>query len=196
MSGEVKALIADDDEFFRMALRSILVGKMGCSEVVETGSLDGAIEQLANRKGEFTLALFDLGMPGMESPASLRQVCMSEGRTKVAVVSGSDRRADILAALDAGCYGYVPKGAGPTELQRALESIVNGDIFVPPVLLKTAVDEGGAYAPAKVGPVHEPGDAEPKSDRALAAALDNMTPKQKQVLKLLIGGKTRKQIGR
>ncbi len=67
------ALIADDDEFFRMALSTILTGRLKFSEVVQTASLDEAIEKLTARD-DISLALFDLSMPGMESPASLRGV--------------------------------------------------------------------------------------------------------------------------
>ena len=109
------ALIADDDEFFRMAVRSILVNRLGIAEVTETASLDEALEKLSEREG-VTLALFDLAMPGMESPANLSVVRELFPRTRVVVVSGSQRRRDILMALEAGVHGYVPKGLGVEDL--------------------------------------------------------------------------------
>ena len=114
------ALIADDDEFFRMALATILTGKLGFSDVVQTASLDEAVEKLSAR-GDVSLALFDLAMPGMESPASLRAVRDCFTKLKIAVVSGSMRRRDILSALEAGVHGYVPKGLGVAELAHAAE---------------------------------------------------------------------------
>src|SRR6266436_2701160 len=92
------ALIADDDEFFRMALSSILTAKLGFAEVVQTASLDEAVEKLSARSN-ISLALFDLAMPGMESPASLRAVRDCFETLRVAVVSASRNRKDILAAL-------------------------------------------------------------------------------------------------
>lgn len=60
------AIVADDDEFFRIALAAILKNQLGFTEVVEAASLDEAIERLADR-GDISLALFGLAMPGMES---------------------------------------------------------------------------------------------------------------------------------
>lgn len=125
------ALIADDDEFFRIALNAILKSKLGFTEVVEAGSLDEAIERLSDRD-DVSLALFDLAMPGMESAVSLGAVRDVHPDLKVAVVSGSSRRADILTALTAGVHGYVPKGLGATELAAAIKAILNGAIYVPP----------------------------------------------------------------
>ena len=89
------ALIADDDEFFRMALSTILTGKLGFSEVVQTASLDEAVEKLSDR-ADISLALFDLAMPGMQSPANLRAVRDCFGKLPVAVVSSSKNRSDVL----------------------------------------------------------------------------------------------------
>ena len=125
------ALIADDDEFFRMALSTILTSKLKFAEVVQTASLDEAVEKLSARS-DITLALFDLGMPGMESPANLRAVRDCFSTLLVAVVSSSKNRRDVLSALEAGVHGYVPKGLGVAELAQALQLIVDGVIYVPP----------------------------------------------------------------
>jgi DNA-binding NarL/FixJ family response regulator len=106
-SGQV-ALVADDDEFFRMALRGILQSRFGFGEVIETGSLDEAIEHLGRRE-DVTLALFDLAMPGMKGAGNLRAVREVRPTTLTAIVSGSKRRRDILQALEAGGHGYMPK---------------------------------------------------------------------------------------
>ena len=101
------ALIADDDEFFRMALTTILTSKLKFAEVVQAASLDEAVEKLTAR-GDISLALFDLAMPGMASPANLRAVRDCFKTLRVAVVSGSKSRRDVLSALEAGVHGYVP----------------------------------------------------------------------------------------
>src|SRR5215212_277430 len=116
-------LIADDDEFFRLALKSILVNALGFDQVLETGSLDEALERLGERT-DILLALFDLTMPGMESAASLGAVRECFPHIRVAVVTGSKRRRDILLALEAGVHGYVHKGVGAPELVRALDKIM------------------------------------------------------------------------
>src|SRR5258708_5047747 len=177
------ALIADDDEFFRVALSTILTGKLGFTEVVQAASLDEAVEKLS-AQANISLALFDLAMPGMESPASLRAVrdCFEELR--VAVVSGSKNRQDVLAALQAGVHGYVPKGLGIVELARALQHIVDGVIYVPPsiAVLPTAADEPSVAPGRLTSPTN--------------STLESLTPRQRGVLALLVKGQSNKAIAR
>ncbi|MCP8937231.1 response regulator transcription factor [Alsobacter sp. SYSU M60028] len=172
------ALIADDDAFFRMALSAILTARLGVREVLEAGSLDEAVERLSAHP-EVTFALFDLAMPGMDSAASLRGVRDCFPKIKVAVVSGSQRRGDILAALEAGAHGYVPKSLGVVELPNALRRIMDGAIFVPPSL---------AELPAAEKPAAEPG--------AGPACPEGLTPRQRDVLELLVRGLSNKEIAR
>lgn len=176
------ALVADDDEFFRIALATILRNKLGFEEVVEAGSLDEAIERLADRDDCF-LALFDLTMPGMESAASLGAVREVRPDIKVAVVSASSRRSDILTALAAGIHGYVPKSLGAQDLAAALRVILSGAIYVPPSLAGRPPD------PAEAAP-------SPAVEIPLRRAIEFLTPRQREVLLLLVEGLSNKEIAR
>ena len=66
------ALLVDDDPFFRLALGTILTERLGCSEIVEASSFDEAVERLSERQN-ISIAIFDLAMTGMSSPANLRK---------------------------------------------------------------------------------------------------------------------------
>lgn len=171
------ALIADDDEFFRMALRVILTERLGFSEVIEASSLDDAVERLSARD-DISLALFDLAMPGMKSAASLRAVREGFGDLKIAVISGSRRRGDILLALTNGVHGYVPKSLGASNIRHALALVMDGMVYVPQLITELDPEE-----PAQPG-------------RAPQSALDDLTPRQKEVLGLLVQGKSNKEIAR
>lgn len=183
------ALVADDDAFFRLALASILRRQFGMSEVLEAASLDEALEGLGTRAVH--LALFDLAMPGMRRAASLAAVRECHPGVKVAVVSGSQAREDILQALAVGVHGYVPKGLGPAELTRALETILRGDIYVPPSLAEGTSPMVGlldaALPPARPAAVPLPPSPEP---------LAQLTPRQREVLALLVEGRSNKEIAR
>jgi DNA-binding NarL/FixJ family response regulator len=176
------ALIADDDEFFRMALATILTSKLKFAEVVQAASLDEGVEKLSSR-GDISLALFDLAMPGMESPANLRAVRDCFETLRVAVVSSSKNRQDILSALEAGVHGYVPKGLGVADLAHALQLIVDGVIYVPPSIADLPAQ--GAPAPSREAPPPTP-----------KSALATLTPRQRGVLALLVQGKSNKAIAR
>jgi DNA-binding NarL/FixJ family response regulator len=170
------ALVADDDEFFRMALGVILTQRLGFSEVIEAPSLDEAVDQLSNR-AEISLALFDLDMPGMKSAASLRAVREEFEDLKIAVISGSRRRDDILMALTSGIHGYIPKSIGASNIRHALSLVLDGLIYVPQSITKIDADE-----------LRDPDPGRP--------TLDSLTPRQKEVLNLLVLGKSNKEIAR
>ncbi len=177
------ALTADDDEFFRMALRSILTRQLGVQEVIETGSFDEALEKLAER-ADVALALFDLQMPGLESMMSLRVVRENFPEMRVVVVSGSQDRRDILAALHAGVHGYVPKSLGPADLARALGLILQGTIFVPASLAELTPDGEDAS------------ETRLPQTFSTETGTPSLTPRQQQVLELLVEAKSNKEIAR
>jgi DNA-binding NarL/FixJ family response regulator len=179
------ALVADDDEFFRMAISSILLDRLGVAEVLEVGSLDEALERLGER-ADITVALFDLAMPGMMGPANLGAVRETFPDILVAVVSASRRRQDILTTLDAGAHGYVPKAMGVDQLTHALQTILEGSIYVPRLLAEVPHDAAGDGASQYSG-----------SDRRVTPdVLARLTPRQRDVLELLVVGKSNKEIAR
>jgi len=184
VAGRPSALIADDDEFFRAALSAILTKQLGFATVFEAASLDEALEELGTQPG-ISAAFFDLAMPGVQSPANLKAVRECFPGTRMAVVSASNGRQDILLALEAGVHGYVPKSLGIKDLTAALRTILAGAIYVPPSLadLPASSDESA--------PPLQPGSGSNNS-----AAAIGLTARQRGVLALLVEGKSNKEIAR
>lgn len=176
------ALIADPDDYFRIALETILKTRLGFSIVHQVRTLDEAFDCLI-KQPEISLSLFELNLPGVSGATSLTAVRDCFPNVHLAVVSTSVRRQDILMTLDAGVHGYVPKNTSPAELTAALKLIVDGIIYVPPSMAST---------PSLVleGPVL---NAKPARGAALP---DPLTPRQREVLGLLLKGKSNKEIAR
>jgi DNA-binding NarL/FixJ family response regulator len=177
------ALIADDDEFFRMAISSVLLNKLGFSHVIEAASLDEAIERLSEG-GSVALASFDLAMPGMESAASLRAVRECFPDTKVVMVSASQRRHDVLLALEAGAHGYIPKRLGIVDLASALQVVADGAIYVPALMTDLSDADDGPSQRFRAW------DLRPLQPET------SLTPQQQRVLACLIEGQPNKGIAR
>jgi DNA-binding NarL/FixJ family response regulator len=189
-------LIADDDEYFRLILASLLRGPLGFSTVVEAGSLDEALERLSEISDKVGLALFDLAMPGMEGPGTLAAVRKYYPDVRAAVVSASRSRQDVLMSLETGVHGYIPKGFGPLELVRALKVVIAGDIFVPALIADVAADHA-RQTPVGSGRISH-GTAPSRSPMARSdGATDlgaTLSPRQWEVLALVVKGYSNKQI--
>lgn len=176
-------LIVDSDEFFRIALSSVLKSKLGFTEVIEASSFHEAVEQLVERT-DVGLAIFEINMPGMDNWVNLRTFRTSYPDVRVSVVSGSQKRKDILMALEAGLHGYVYKGLGAAELERALRLICDGNIYVPAILADfTTTDPLG----------RDESSVDLRKDSRL---ISSMTLRQKEILALLVAGKSNKGMAR
>ncbi|WP_343232437.1 response regulator transcription factor [Microvirga terricola] len=173
---ERTALIADIDVYFRMAISTLLTRELGFSDVVEVRSLDDAKDHLLERD-DVSIAILDLSIPGLKAAMGLRALRASFPETKVAVASTSNSKRSIISALESGVHGYLPKNLNVPELTAALNLILDGGIYVPPSLAdvaqvpETIMGRSGQYS-----------------------ARSQLTPRQMDVLELLVQGKPNKEI--
>ncbi|MBF9235452.1 response regulator transcription factor [Microvirga sp. BT350] len=165
-----------------MAVSALLTREFGFSDVIEAHSFEEAKKDLPAH-AEVFLVIQDLSTPGMKAAASLRIVRECFPETKVAVTSISDSRHNILSALEAGAHGYMPKNLSIAELTRALRLILEGGIYVPPSLAEVS-----SKVPDYVIRLPE------LYILADANARNQLTPRQRDVLELLVQGKQNKEI--
>lgn len=173
----MKILVVDDHHLIREGLRPLLeaLGDGEPVQVFEAGTLAEAL-QVAQREPDLDVALVDLNLPdarGFEMIATLRARHRS---VPVVVMSGDDEPHVVRQALDHGAIGFIPKSSGSRVITGALRLVLAGGTYIP----REAID-GADPAPA-------PG-------REDVARL-GLTPRQAQVLALVLAGKSNKAIGR
>jgi DNA-binding NarL/FixJ family response regulator len=157
-------------------MRQVLAADLGCTEVLEAGSLPDALA-LVPQAHPLDLIIVDLNMPGVENAGSIGAMCDAAPEAKVVVLSASEARFNMIEALSAGIDGYVPKSLPASEIIAALRQILNDSIYVPRLARHEAEEEGMRRLRCGVG-------------------LSSLTDRQREVLGQLMLGKSSKEIGR
>lgn len=190
----MKVLLIDDHPLILSALKSVIQGLGENISVVSASSGRSAREQLA-ADPEFDLTLLDLQLgdaDGFDLLAELRQAYPA---LPVVVISASDRTSDVIRAIDMGAMGFVPKRSSNETLVDALQQVMSGGVYVPPMSMGLGEGEGGS-APAE--PRQGIGYTASRDDfqRAPDLASIGLTPRQTDVLALLLKGQPNKLIAR
>ncbi|WP_336490104.1 response regulator transcription factor [Methylobacterium nigriterrae] len=175
-------LLADDHGLYRKGLRVALSESMRELDLLEAESFDEAWALIEERP-DIDLMLLDLNMPGLTSLVRLGQLRRQHPRTRIAVISASDARQDILACLGLGLNGFISKLQPDAEIVSAVSDILRGRIYVTSLLARPV--EAGA---ARV----TDGARGPEMDIEFA----KLTPRQQDVLCLLARGQSNKEIAR
>jgi DNA-binding NarL/FixJ family response regulator len=179
-------LIADDHSLYRAGFAFLLKDRLGFQTVVEAVTFDDALDRLAETPN-VALALFDLAMPGISGPESLRVVKETYPGLRVAIVSGSEERNYVLKAVATGLNGYVPKTLADDEMVGALKDILDGRIYVPRFM--TAADPSSSRTP-------ENSEAPDQKSDQRAGAAKPISPRQHDVLVCVRRGLSNKEIAR
>ncbi|WP_022981510.1 response regulator transcription factor [Ideonella sp. B508-1] len=143
-----------------------------------------------------TLVLLDLqlGTQG-EGYALLAELRMNHPDLSVVVTSASDHPADVIQSIDLGACGYLPKRMSMTALADALRLVLDGGIFVPPMSLPEAAHPHPHHAASAHAAAPRQGETAPYQTQPSFEAL-GLTPRQADVLSLLLQGKPNKEIAR
>lgn len=180
----MKWLLVDDHALFREGLALLIAHRLSTTEraieVLEAGDLSQARDMLAAHP-DVSLALLDLGLPDHQGLGTLAQWTAMAPQVPVVVLSADDRPEIILAAVDAGAAGFIPKTVHASTMQEALRCVLGGGVYLPAVSLM-------AYGALPV--------LDPQLGAAGAMQSLGLTDRQVDVLRLLIEGKANKDICR
>jgi DNA-binding NarL/FixJ family response regulator len=185
----MKVLLIDDHPLILSALQGVIQSLGSHVSVVGVAGARGAREALA-AEPNFDLVLLDLRLGDADGFELLVELRNGWPAVPVVVVSASDRSADVIRAIDLGAMGFVPKRASNETLTEALHVVMSGGIYVPPMTTMAGIGDDSA-AEAGAAARADTGMPQPQ---ALAAF--KLTPRQTDVLGLLLRGQSNKLIAR
>ncbi|MBB4843615.1 DNA-binding NarL/FixJ family response regulator [Paucibacter oligotrophus] len=198
----MKVLLIDDHPLILSALKTVIEGLN--KDVTVVGVDSAAAARLALQQSEdFDLVLLDLQLGDASGFDVLDEFRESYPALPVVVISASDRASDVIRSIDQGAMGFVPKRNSTELLAQALKLVMAGGIYVPPMTLGQEAPPASP-APAK-GPVAvQQNKLQQIQQEALASNYQtttgleglSLTPRQTDVLALLLQGKPNKIIAR
>jgi len=192
----MKVLLVDDHPLILSALQTVIKGLGDDVTVLGAGSAAEARAALQRDDG-YDLVLLDLSLGDADGFEVLVEFRAAYPALPVVVVSASDRTSDVIRAIDLGAMGFVPKRASNDMLFEALRMVMSGGLYVPPMML--GLDSPSPESDT-VPDVMRPSGVVPRSSPhgAPSPTLDSvgLTPRQRDVLGLLLQGKPNKLIAR
>jgi DNA-binding NarL/FixJ family response regulator len=172
----LRVAIVDDHHLFRAGVRTELADHVDVVGDAET--VDEAVRLIAQTRPE--VVLLDVHMPGGGGVAVLNRAAPESPETRFLALSVSDAAEDVIAVIRAGARGYVTKTIAGPELADAVRRVHEGDAVFSPRLAGFVLD---AFAGAPAPP---PPGADPE--------LDQLTPREREVLQHLARGYMYKEI--
>ncbi|CAN7721407.1 response regulator transcription factor [Acidovorax sp. LjRoot118] len=167
---EPTLLVADDHPLFRAAVLHVLHGRLPQFRTLEAASA-ATLGTALQEHPEVELVLLDLSMPGARGFSALLHVRGEYPELPVVIISSNDHPRVIRRAQQFGAVGFIPKSAPAEAMGEAIEAVLAGDSWFPPMAAERS-----------------------EADAELAARLAQLTPQQFRVLLCLADGLLNKQI--
>jgi len=171
-------LIADDQALVRVGLRKILETEPGLVVAGEAADGEDAIAQA--RRLQPDLVLMDIRMPVLDGIEATRRIVRDRPSTRVLILTTFGLDQYVYDALRAGASGFMLKDAPPEEIAAAVRIVAAGEALLAPAVTRTVIEE---FARREPPPARQP-----------PPALDQLTPREREVLELLAGGKSNAEI--
>jgi len=180
-TGKPRVFIVDDHALFRSGVRSELGD--GVDVVGEAEDVEPAIAGITECVPD--VVLLDVHLPGGGGQAVVTALKATHPEVRFLALSASDAPEDVIAVIRAGARGYVTKTISGTELVDAVRRVAAGDAVFSPRLAGFVLDAFATAGPAA-------GEGRPSFD----PELDQLTPREREVLRLIARGYTYKEIAR
>jgi DNA-binding NarL/FixJ family response regulator len=172
----IRILIADDHSLVRAGFRALLQNVPSIQVVAEAGDGTEALRLIEQHRPD--IVLLDITMPGVTGLEVAAAVSKKWPEIRTVMLSMHASEEFVLQALQAGAKGYLLKDAATDELETAIRAVASGETFLSPSVSKHVV---AGYL---------------QRVRAPAGPLEQLTPRQREVLQLIAEGLTNKEIAR
>ena len=172
---KTKVLIADDHAIVRTGLRALLTSEPSLHLVAEATGGYEAIEMVADFRPD--ILVLDLSMPDLDGIAVTKKLNPLYPGLKILILTLHEDDALLREAIKSGASGYILKRAAEAELISAIQIVIRGDMYVDPSMLRSLIEEKSSPTNAR----HE--------------SVEQLTPRETEVLKLIVQGYTNRQVG-
>jgi DNA-binding NarL/FixJ family response regulator len=208
----VTVVVADDQSAVREGLVLLLSTLPGIEVAGEAADGDAAVALVAERRPH--VVLMDLNMPGCDGVAATRRITGEHPATRVVVLTTYADDESIIGALQAGALGYLTKDATRAEIGRALQAAAAGQAVMDPAVQQRLLSAAarapqaaaagpgagglgsGAPGPGAAGSGAPGTGAVGPAGAGFPAPEDDLTPREAEVLRLIAGGQSNREIAR
>jgi DNA-binding NarL/FixJ family response regulator len=174
---ELRLVVADDHDIVRRGLRDLLEQQVGWKVVAEAANGKEAVERVLRTQPD--VAVLDVQMPFVNGLEAAKQIVRSGSKTRILILTIHDADTMIKEMLDAGVAGYVLKSDAARDLVVAVEALHHGKTFFTSKIAEMILN---GYLKKRKNPTETESGA------------SRITPRQREILKLLAEGKANRDI--
>jgi DNA-binding NarL/FixJ family response regulator len=173
----VRVLLVDDDDLMRAGLKAVLSSDPRIDVVGEAANGRAAIDSVRTLQPD--LVLMDVRMPDLDGIAATREIVAGSAQAKVVILTTFEQDDYIFGALNAGASGFLLKRTTPEDLLAAVHTVTAGDSLLSPSVTRTVIERM----------THQPAP-----DVGASGRLDELTPREHEVLSLIARGLSNSEI--
>jgi DNA-binding NarL/FixJ family response regulator len=175
----IRILLVDDQELLRAGLRVLLESEADIDVVGEAGDGEEAISVALETRPD--VVLMDIRMPRLDGVEATKRIAaddrLKDARVLILTTFESDEY--VFEALRVGASGFLVKDSEPTDVLRAVRVLSSGEALLSPSVTRRLIEEYAAW---------------PERRRSTPAELEELTPREREVMALVACGMTNGEI--
>ena len=173
MPDPIRVVLVEDHQIVREGLKALLEGREDVTVVAEADNGKQGVALVEQHRPD--VAVMDLNMPELDGVEATKAIRRQVPETKVLILSMYSTGEHVRPAIRAGAGGYLLKGSGLSDLVAAIKAVAAGNAFFSPQVAKIVLDDS-------------------RNQGSGPRAGSDLTPRERQVLKLVAEGKSSPEI--